>query len=59
MSRLALLALLAASLSGCAPDLTALATDKNADCLTETSIWVSLKVDRNWGCEQPPAKPAP
>lgn len=44
------------ALAGCsAPDLTALAADKNADCVTETSVWVTMKFDRNWGCEYPPA----
>lgn len=44
----------ALALAGCAPDLTALANDKNADCVTETSVYVNLKFDRNWGCEYPP-----
>jgi hypothetical protein len=55
------------ALAGCsAPDLQALADDKNADCVTETSVWVTIKFDRNWGCEYPPpgmtllpAQPAP
>jgi hypothetical protein len=58
--RLALLALLgAALLGGCAQDLTALATDKNALCIVETSVWETVRIDRNWGCEQQPAEVKP
>jgi hypothetical protein len=42
------------ALAGCAPDLTAFANDKNGVCVTETSIYVNVKFDRNWGCEFPP-----
>lgn len=50
-----LLAALALSGAGCSStDLTAFANDKNADCVTETSVYVNLKFDRNWGCEYPP-----
>ncbi len=55
MTRILVLATLLAGVAGCsAPDLTALANDKNADCVTEGSVWVNLKFDRNWGCEYPP-----
>ena len=53
MTRLSILGL-ALCLGGCAPDLAALSQDKNADCVTETSVYVNLKFDRNWGCEYPP-----
>lgn len=57
MRRLSLylvLGALCASQAGCAPDIAQLANDKNADCVVETSVWVNLKFDRNWGCEYPP-----
>lgn len=57
MRRLRAIALggaLCAALSACAPDLLALQNDKNSDCITETSVWVNVRLDRNWGCEYPP-----
>ena len=48
------LSVLGASLAACAPDLAALAQDKNAACVTETSVWVNLTFNRNWGCNYPP-----
>jgi hypothetical protein len=52
--RFLMLAGLIASLAGCAPDLSALSADKNADCVTETSVWVTVSFNRNWGCNYPP-----
>lgn len=54
MIRAALLVLL---LAGCAPDLSALANDKNSDCATVTTLWGTVHFERNWGCSA--AKPAP
>jgi hypothetical protein len=45
---------IAASLAGCAPDLTALANDPSAICADETSVWVNVKINRNHGCDYPP-----
>jgi len=43
---------------GCAPDLQALASDPAAVCVKVTSIWTTVTIDRNFGCEQPVAKVA-
>jgi len=37
-------------LAGCAPDLSALAADKNALCLRATYVYGSVEIDRNHGC---------
>lgn len=57
MTRAIVLAL-ALALGGCnvAPDLSALAQDPNAICLTVTSVWFSTTVNRNHGCEPAAAK---
>lgn len=50
---LSLMPALMLALGGCnlAPDLTALANDPTAMCITITSVWVSTTVNRNHGCE--------
>ncbi len=50
MVRLPLLALLAASLSGCAPDLAAVANDKNSLYVAWQTPWGSGVVSRNMAC---------
>lgn len=47
--RIALL-VLALLLPGCAPDLTALASDPTSLCITATYVYGSISVDRNHGC---------
>ena len=56
MIRIAMLAGVLVALAGCVSpaDLNALAADKNADCITETSVWVTMTAERNWGCHFPP-----
>jgi hypothetical protein len=43
--------LIALAASGCAPDLQALASDPTALCVKATSIWFTIDVNRNHGCE--------
>lgn len=43
---------LALLLAGCAPDLAQLASDPNAICIKATSIYFTVDVNRNHGCEQ-------
>jgi hypothetical protein len=53
--RILALAGLLASLAGCSSqDWNVLAQDKNALCVNQTSVYETVKVDRNWGCEYPP-----
>lgn len=44
--------------AGCAPDLQALAHDTAAVCVRVTSVWTTVTLDRNWGCEMPAVKAA-
>jgi hypothetical protein len=43
---------------GCAPDLAALAQDKNALCVRVTWLYGSAEINRNHGCETMPAPPS-
>jgi len=50
-------AVVALCLAGCAPDLQALASDPNAICIKATSIWFTVDINRNHGCELAAAAP--
>ena len=39
---------------GCAPDLKALAEDKNAICIRVTYVYGSAEINRNHGCDRAP-----
>lgn len=54
--RMLALAAMLGGLGGCAPDLAALATDKNALCVRVVTIWATTVIDRNFGCEMPAGK---
>jgi hypothetical protein len=41
-------------LTGCAPDLAALAADPTAVCIRATYVYGSVEINRNHGCEAKP-----
>ena len=59
LARAALVIGVVAGLAGCSgmADLAkALANDPTAGCVKISTPWGSSMLDRNWGCEAPPAK---
>lgn len=41
------------ALSGCGTTMKDLGDDRNALCVKESSVWETIVIDRNWGCEMP------